>query len=167
MISGNMIGSYSQIGKTFVFVDEDGNEVAGVVTDNPVIFTATDDDVREGVIYASSDGVSTGTKVIPSYHTTDGFKVVTNGSKFSITLDNLDKYNYTKLQAIICDFNTNASNSTAANKVAINDNVYNVNLTNVVSAISKDDNAKAIDFGITNNSGKTQILRFFTYKEIE
>lgn len=167
MISGNMIGSYSQIGKTFVFVDEDGNEVAGVVTDNPVIFTATDDDVREGVIYASSDGVSTGTKVIPSYHTTEGFKVITNGSKFSITLDNLDKYNYTKLQAIICDFNTNASNSTAANKVAINDNVYNVNLTNVVSAISKDDNAKAIDFGITNNSGKTQILRFFTYKEIE
>lgn len=60
-ISGNMVGSYSAIGKTFILVDEDGNEITGVVVDKQTIFTATDDDVREGKVYASNDGVSIGT----------------------------------------------------------------------------------------------------------
>lgn len=61
MISGNMVGSYSQIGKTFTLVDENGNEVTGVIVDSEVIFTATDSDVRAGKVYASNDGVSIGT----------------------------------------------------------------------------------------------------------
>ena len=61
MISGNMVGSYSQIGKTFVLVDENGNEVTGVIVGSEVIFTATDEDVRAGKVYASNDGVSVGT----------------------------------------------------------------------------------------------------------
>ena len=61
MISGNMVGSYSQIGKTFVLVDENGNELTGVVVDQETMFTATDDDVIKGKVYASNDGVSVGT----------------------------------------------------------------------------------------------------------
>lgn len=61
MICGNMVGSYSQMGKTFILVDDDGNEVMGVVVDSEVVFTATDSDVRAGKIYASNDGVSVGT----------------------------------------------------------------------------------------------------------
>lgn len=61
MISGNMVGAYSQIGKTFILVDADGNEFTGVVVDQETIFTAADDDVREGKVYASNDGVSVGT----------------------------------------------------------------------------------------------------------
>ena len=37
MICGNMVGSYSQIGKTFTLVDEDGNEIVGVVVDKETI----------------------------------------------------------------------------------------------------------------------------------
>ena len=61
MISGNMVGSYSSLGKTFIIQDEDGNEITGVVVDSEVIFTATDSDVRAGKVYASNDGVSVGT----------------------------------------------------------------------------------------------------------
>lgn len=61
MISGNMVGSYSSLGKTFILQDEDGNEITGVVVDSEVIFTATDADVRAGKVYASNDGVSVGT----------------------------------------------------------------------------------------------------------
>ena len=61
MICGNMVGSYSQIGKTFILVDENGNEITGVIVDKEVIFTATDSDVRQGKVYASNDGVSVGT----------------------------------------------------------------------------------------------------------
>ena len=57
-ISGNMVGSYSQIGKTFTLVDENGHEIVGVVVDKETIFTATDNDVRQGKVYASNDGVS-------------------------------------------------------------------------------------------------------------
>ena len=76
MISGNMVGSYSQMGKTFILMDENGNEITGVVVDQETVFTATDNDVREGFVYAGDSGVSTGTKNIPSYHTTEGFKLV-------------------------------------------------------------------------------------------
>jgi hypothetical protein len=61
MISGNMVGTYSAIGKTFILVDENGNEITGVVVDKETVFTATDNDVREGKVYASDDGVSVGT----------------------------------------------------------------------------------------------------------
>lgn len=61
MIIGNMVGSYSSMGKTMIIVDENGNEFLGVVTDSEVIFTATDSDVRKGKVYASDEGVSVGT----------------------------------------------------------------------------------------------------------
>jgi hypothetical protein len=61
MIIGNMVGSYSSMGKTFIIEDEDGNELVGVVVDSEVIFTAVDSDVRKGKVYASDEGVSIGT----------------------------------------------------------------------------------------------------------
>ena len=64
MICGNMVGSYSQLGKTFTLVDENGNEIIGVVVDKETVFTATDNDVRQGKVYASNDGVSVGTLIV-------------------------------------------------------------------------------------------------------
>lgn len=61
IIVGNMVGCYSQLGKTLTFVDADGNEVLGVITDQEVIFTATDEDVKKGKVYASDNGISVGT----------------------------------------------------------------------------------------------------------
>ena len=61
MISGNMVGSYSHLGKTLIFVDESGNEITGVVVGQETVFTATDEDVIKGKVYASNDGVSVGT----------------------------------------------------------------------------------------------------------
>jgi hypothetical protein len=168
MISGNMVGSYSQIGKTFVLVDENGNEVTAIITDQEQIFTATDNDVREGFVYASDDGVSTGTKVIPSYHTYTGFRMITKGSTATIpNLDaSIDIYDYTKLQTIICSFNTNASKSVSAEKISIDDNVYNVLSAEPIATIAKNHETKTINLNIINDSNTHWILRFFTYKEV-
>ena len=68
MINGNMVGAYSQLGKTFIFVDESGEEVSGVIVDQEVLFTATDDDVAAGKTYASDHGASVGTMEVPLYH---------------------------------------------------------------------------------------------------
>lgn len=59
-IYGNMIGGASPI-KTITLVSESGREVIGVVTENRVLFTALDGDVREGKVYAGDHGVSVGT----------------------------------------------------------------------------------------------------------
>ena len=67
IISGNMVGAYSQLGKTFVFVDESGAEVSGVVVDQEVLLTATDECVLFGKTYASDHGISVGTMEIPPY----------------------------------------------------------------------------------------------------
>lgn len=60
-IYGNMIGGGSAPLRTLILVDDDGNEMIGVITDSEVIFTAEDSDVRKGKVYASNDGVSIGT----------------------------------------------------------------------------------------------------------
>lgn len=60
-IVGNMVGSYNQMGKTFILKYEDGTEVTGVVVDQETVFTATDSDVLKGKVYAGDNGVSTGT----------------------------------------------------------------------------------------------------------
>lgn len=161
-IYGNMVGGGAPL-KTLILQDEDGNEITGVVVGQETIFTATDNDVRENMVYAGDAGVSTGTKVIPSYHSREGHRVITNGSDF--ILPNVD-YDYTKLQAIICLWNTTLQDSTYADKVVINDNVYNTQSTVVIAEVMKDDNNAWVDFGITNTSGSPCLIRYFMYKEI-
>ena len=165
-IVGNMAGSYSQLGKTFVIVDENNNELTGVVVSQEQIFTATDNDVREGSVYASDSGVSTGTKVIPAYRTSAGCILVQPNGNFSITnLSQNNNFDYTKLQCIITLFDTNISSSVLAEKVIIDDAVYNVGSNAKISDVVKNSENKSIDLNITNDSENYYLIRFFTYKE--
>ena len=66
-IFGNMIGGVAPL-KTVLLVDENGNEILGVAVDKEVIFTATDNDVKKGLVYAGDKGVSIGTRYIPLYN---------------------------------------------------------------------------------------------------
>lgn len=168
MIYGNTIGGSgvsggSGIDSTFIIEDSDGNELIGIVVNEEVIFTATENDIRKGTVAATQNGVTEGTKEIPTYHTTFGSKIVTNGAKFVLEIP---RYDYTKLQVIFCPYNTSMTNSVSAEKVVIDNKVYSVQST-VVESTAVIDNANArIDFGITNNSGKPYILRYSSYKEI-
>lgn len=167
MISGNMVGSYSQIGKTFILVDDAGNEFAGVVTDNVQVFDATDNDVRAGKIYASDSGVSTGTKDIPAYRTYKESYLIFAGESFSIPLPEYDLYDYTRLQCIIAKFNTTLEDSVYTDKVVIDDCVYNVNSTEVLSNITKNIATQSIDFNILNDSEDDYIVYYMLYREEE
>lgn len=163
---GNMIGGTAPL-KTLQLVDESGAEIVGVVTGSEVVFTATDNDVREGMTYASNYGVRTGTKDIPSYHTTEGYKLIESGEIFKITnLSADDKYAFTKLQVIICPYTGNVDDSVAAEKIAINEGVHNVNSTEVISTVTKDVEDRSINLNISNETDSTYLLRYITYKEI-
>lgn len=61
MICGNLVGGITGYGKTFVLVDEKGNEITGVLVDEITIFDATADDIKLGKIAASDSGIVIGT----------------------------------------------------------------------------------------------------------
>lgn len=148
---------------TFILVDEDGNEIPAVFVDNETVFTATKNDIRLGKTAVTESGVTEGTKEIPAYHTTEGSRLVTNGSKLIIPIPD---YDYTKMQAIVCSYNTSLTNSVAANKVAINGKVYPVQSTTAEASVTIDDTNERIDLGLTNNTEGSLVIKYFSYKEI-
>ena len=155
------------IPKSYIFVDEEGNEIAGALVSQETIFDATENDVREGKVFASELGVKTGEKFIPSYITQEGYSFVTGGSQFEIkSLQNLDRYDFTKLQVLICPYNESIAESVATEKVAINENVYLVNSAEIFSTVSRDTEKKYINLGFKNESETLYLIRYFTYKEI-
>ena len=153
----------SDIGETYILSDDFGNEVVAVLVDNEVIFDATANDIRIGKVAATEEGVTTGTKEIPSYNTVEGNKIIMPGKQFILTGQD---YDYTKLQALICDFNTSLRNSVSTEQVAIDNAVYAVESTTVVATLTKHDDKEAIDFGVSNNSTRPKVIRYVYYREI-
>lgn len=160
--------SYMDVGsddtQTYILVDENGVEYPAVLVDEEVTLTATTNDIRIGTTAVTEEGVVTGEKEIPAYHTSAGYRAIPAGSKFTIPLNH---YDYTKLQAILCPFNTSINDSVAAEKVVIDDNLYPVQSTTVISTIVKDSDVGRVDLGITNESDVLHLIRYFSYKEIE
>ena len=151
-------------GQTYVLIDEEGNEIPAIYIGEETIFDATANDIREGKMAVSGDGVVIGTKEIPAYITTESTRVITAGKPLTITMRD-GKHQYTKLQAIVCAYNTTMNNSVAAQQVCINSNMYLVDSTEVLSAVTIDDDTQSIVFGINNDTSKSVIIRYFTYKE--
>lgn len=60
MISGNMVGGTAPI-KTVKIVDENNNEIIGIVVGQEIIFTATAADIVKGKVAGTDDGVVVGT----------------------------------------------------------------------------------------------------------
>lgn len=149
--------------QTYILVDAEGNEIPAVLVDEPVTLTATANDIRKGLVAVTSDGVVTGLKTIPPHYTTEGYKIIPSGSEIAIT--DLDTFEYTKLIAIVCGWNTTLNNSVSAEKVSINDNVYSVGSTESLSNVTIDSNTKSIKLGITNDKNSFVVLRYMTYKE--
>lgn len=161
-IMGNIVGGSAPL-KTVIIQDKDGNEFTGVITDREMIFDATPNDVKIGKVFASDDGVGTGTDT-KTYRVQTGTKAIRANEEFKIILSDYNMYNYSQLQAMIMPYETNMNNSTSVNKVVINNNVYNTGSNIVVSVVSKDDVNKAINLGIINES-TPHIVRYFLYKE--
>lgn len=153
---------------TFIIEDEFGNEVVAVLVEEETLFDATANDIRLGKTAVTDIGVTVGEKVIPSYNTLVGTRLIPNGREFSIPNNdpNTPYHDYTKLQTIICKFNSSIMESVSTEKVSIEDTVYNVQSIEPIATITKNLEDKSIDFGINNDLGVPCIIRYFTYKEI-
>lgn len=148
---------------TYILVDEEGNEIPAVFVENETRFDATANDIRIGKLAVTDSGVTEGTKEIPSYVTDEGLRVVPKNSAFTITHDH---YDFTKLQAIICAYNTSITDSVATKKVVIEGNVYDPNSTVSLSEVMKEADNVRINFGIVNDLDSDCIIRYFMYKEV-
>lgn len=154
--------------ETYVLVDDNGNEFAASLVKEPIRLDATENDIRKGYTAATDKGIVTGTKDIPAYHTNQGAVIIFPGNEIKLTnLTHLDTYNYTKLQAIIFDFNSSIDDSVCSNKISIEGKVYPALSTEKLSDVFINNETKEIDFGVKNNTSNVQIVRYFTYKEIE
>lgn len=157
-------GGYGDDGtQMYILKDSDGTEYPAVVVSEETVFDATANDIREGKKAATDDGVITGTKDIPSYYTSEGYRLITAGKQFET--NKLEYYDFTKLQAIICPFAKTVAASVAAEKVVIGENVYNVNSSDIVSSVMRDTANNKINLGFTNDTDSIYVLRYFTYKE--
>ena len=152
----------------YILVDESGNEYPAVLLDEGVELTATENDIRQGTIAVTDKGITTGEKVIPAYHTFEGCRVIPAGSIVSIPdlKPDINSYDYTKLQAMVCLFNTTVEDSVYTEKISVNDNVYNVQSIDAIAPVTKNHESKSVNMGITNVSDKDWVLRYFMYKEI-
>jgi uncharacterized protein YjiK len=63
IICGNLVGGITGYGKSFVLVDENDNELTGILVDEVTVFTATAEDIKLGKVAGTESGVVTGTHV--------------------------------------------------------------------------------------------------------
>lgn len=162
-IEGNGAATYSDM--TYILVDENGYEIPAVLTEEEVALTATAaSDIRAGTTAVTDEGVVTGEKEIPAYYTEQGVRIVKPGQALDIYMYS-DRCQYTKLQVIICAYNTSDDDSVSAEMVVINDNLYEVKSTEALASVSVDTDAQSIKLGITNESESSLIIRYVTIKE--
>lgn len=159
-IYGNVVGGGGGFGKTFILEDEAGTQFMAVCVGEETVFTATDNDVREGLVYASDKGVSTGTKIIPVYYARYGKKIVSVGSKATITIP---EYEYDNLMVVIASYGTSLSDSVISIYTSIDDAMYAVGVGTKISDITIDKKNEQINLGITVS--EKSVLRYFVIKE--
>ena len=61
-IYGNATGGFC-LPKTFILIDENNNELTGIVVGEEVVFTATTSDIAYGKTAGTADGVVVGTHI--------------------------------------------------------------------------------------------------------
>lgn len=158
-ICGNVVGVVDPL-KTVIIEDADGNSFTGVVTGSEVIFSATDNDVREGSVYASDAGVSTGTKVIPVYYASCGFRIVLANEEATVLTP---EYDYDNLIITITTYDTSCSQSVVSTYISIDNAIYMAGSDTKVSDIAIDAENGQINLGITVN--EKSVIRYFVLKE--
>lgn len=157
-------GGFGSAGQTCILVDEDGNELAGVLLDEEVDLTATSNDIRLGTTAITDAGITEGNKEIPNYQAEEGAQLIKNGGKLDIPLYS-EMCEYTYLQVIVCAYNTIIYDSVSAEKVVIDDAVYATGSTNVLAVVSVDTNSQTIKLGLSNDSGSSMVVRYAIIKE--
>lgn len=155
IIHGNVVGCGSAPLKTVQLIDESGNELLGVVVGEETIFTATDNDVRENIVYAGNNGLSVGTKFIPAYYSNFGKKFVLKNNEAIIYMP---KYNYENLMVTISTYDTSLSQSLDVTYISIDNAMYEIGSKTKFADIVIDEENEQIKLGVVVS--EKSVLRY-------
>ena len=155
---------YEKAPATYILVDEDGNEVPAVLVDEKVDLSATANDIRLGTTAVTAEGVTSGEKEIPAYHTEQGRQLVEPGESLDILMYS-DRCQYTGLNVIVCAYSGAADTSVSAEMVVINDKLYPAGSVEALSEVTVDTENQSIKLGIVNTGETPLLVRYMTYKE--
>lgn len=147
---------------SYVLSNADGSQkiYAQLSSREPIKLTARANDIRLNTSAITNEGYTEGTKDIPAYHTSYGYKLLPAGKEVKLTIHDAD---YKKLMVSIAPFNSSVNESVSVNYTSIDDSVYEAKTTTKVSNITKDLSTETINFGITVT--EKSVLRFFIVKE--
>lgn len=157
-IYGNMVGTYSTLGKTFIIEDDNGNEIVGVITANEQVFDATPEDVKLGKTFAYDGGVGVGTDTKMAVASSC---IIAPSAPLTIPLSEYDAYDYTKFQCVIFVRN-NPANIIG---YTVDDSVFLIGSSTQVATVSKNADTHSVDLNINNDSTQEYEIRYFTYRE--
>lgn len=158
-ILGNATGGFG-FPRTYVITDSNGNELMATYVESKTIFTATDNDVREGSVYAGDSGVSTGSKIIPVYYARCGKQIALANSEAVISVP---EYDYDNLIVAISTYNTNSTQSVVTTYISVDNAMYVAGSDTKVSDMIVDSENEQINLGIILN--EKSVIRYFVIKE--
>ena len=158
-ILGNATGGFG-MPRSFVIVDENGNEFTAVTTEEVTVFDATPMDVRVDKIFASENGVQVGMKIIPSYHTTYGYRFALPGAEVKISVP---EFNFSNLFITITTYNNSINESLSTTYIAIDGGMYAVGESTKISDITVDAVNEQINLGMT--VAEKSVVRYLITKE--
>lgn len=161
MIFGNKIGGNSVGNKTFV-IDINGDEVWGVMVDDPNIPepTACCEDVMIGQVFVGPDGLQEGKNDSPCCRVTDGVHEIGSGVEVLLRISKCEQWDFNTLHGVIVQKSTPHK----VEKLIMNSIVYDSE-GNEISRVTKDSSTCSIRFNIKNETTEPQLLYFFICKE--
>ena len=147
---------------SYVLTNADGTQKAYAQLSNktPITLTAQANDIRLNTSAITNEGYTEGTKEIPAYHSRTGAKIIQAGDAMTITLP---RYDYSELQVVISNFNTDIYDSVEVTATTIDNSVYETKSTNKLADITLDADSKSILLNVT--ADVKSVLRYFTMKE--
>lgn len=147
---------------SYVLSNADGSKkiYAQLSSKEPITLTATENDIRLGSTAITNVGYTEGSKDIPAYHSTTGRKIILAGQNVAISLP---RYEYTKFQATISNYNTSIDDSVEVVASTIEDSVYEAKSTTKLADITIDASSQSILLNVT--ADVKSVLRYFTMKE--
>lgn len=147
---------------SYVLTNANGTKkvFAQLSSKDPITLTATENDIRQNTSAITNTGYTEGTKEIPSYYSSYGYKFVLAGKEATLVIHEAD---YKNLMVTIAPYNSSAENSVAIKYASVDNSMYETNSTSKISNITKDTENEEIKLGVTVS--EKSVLRYFVVRE--
>ena len=147
---------------SYVLATSDGTQRAytQLSSKTPITLTATANDIRQQTTAITNKGFVEGTKDIPAYYCSYGYKIIPAGQEATIISH---ETGYKNILVTITSYNSSVDKSVSVGYSSVDDSMYEAKSTTKISNITKDLENEQIKLGITVT--EKSVLRYFVVRE--